>query len=214
MKQELTITVPTNWSAVTLRKYLQLQKDIKTYEDNDAALTATLFYHLCGVDAGTVKKLDLETFLKIKSDLESFIQTTDLPLKQFIKIGDVEYGFEPNLSHMSYGAYVDISKYENLGVDENWAEVMSILYRPITKKIGQSYEIKPYDGKLDSEKFLDVPMDVHFGALSFFFHLLGDLQKGILKYLKGVEGISPSILTILEKNGSLIPPSSNSVVTI
>ena len=205
MKQELTIVVPTNWSAIPLRKYIQLQKDIKTYEDNESAVTAALFYHLCGVDATTVQKLDIETFTNIQLDLTRFISNTDLPLQQIITIDGKEYGFEPNLSQMSYGAYVDLGKYETLSIDDKWAEAMSILYRPIKKKIGAAYEIEKYSGKIDGEKFMDIGMDIHFGALSFFFHLLGDLQNATLKYLKDLEEIPPNILTILEKNGRLIP---------
>lgn len=209
MKKEITIVVPTDWSAITLSKYIQLQKDIQTYKDNEAAITAALFYHLCGVDAETVQKLDVETFMAIQRDLTAFISNTDLPFQQFLTIDGKEYGFEPNLSNMSYGAYVDLSKYESMGVNDKWAEAMSILYRPVTKKIGASYEIEKYSGKVDGEKFMDVTMNYHFGALSFFFHLLGDLQNATLKYLKDSGEIPHNMLTILEESGKLIPPSSN-----
>jgi len=214
MKQEIEIVVPTDWSAVTLRKYLQLQKDIEVYKDSDEAVTAALFYHLCGVDAPTVQKLDIQTFTNIQLDLTRFISQTDLPLQQFIRIDGKEYGFEPNLSQMSYGAYVDLGKNETMGINEKWAEAMSILYRPVTKKIGASYQIEKYSGNIDGEKFMDVDMSVHFGALSFFFHLLGDLQNATLKFLKDSQEIPTNILTTLEKNGRLIPQSSSSVVMI
>jgi hypothetical protein len=193
---------------------LQLQKDIETYKDSDEAVTAALFYHLCGVDAPTVHKLDIETFTNIQLDLTRFISETELPLQQFIRIDGVEYGFEPNLSQMSYGAYVDLGKNETMGINEKWAESMSILYRPITKKIGASYDIEKYSGKVNGEKFMDVTMDVHFGALSFFFHLLGDLQSATLKFLKDSGEIPTNMLTTLERNGKLIPQSSSSVVMI
>ena len=80
---------------------------------------------------------------------------------------------------MEYGSYLDLMKYEEVKIDENWAEIMSILYRPIKSEIGELYEIKTYDGKLDKEKFLDVTMDVHFGAMFFFLNTLTDLLKGI-----------------------------------
>jgi hypothetical protein len=78
---------------------------------------------------------------------------------------------------MAYGAYVDLGKYETLQIDDKWAEVMSILYRPVTKQIGESYQIKAYDAVLDGEPFLDVPMHVHFGALSFFFSFANGLSE-------------------------------------
>jgi hypothetical protein len=206
MKQEITITAPTKWSAVSLEKYLKMRKDMETYKDNDEAIYAVLFYHLCGVDAQTINKLDIGTYTAIQNDLASFMQKTEYPLQQFIKVDGKEYGFEPNLSQMAYGAYVDLGKYENLTIDDKWHEVMSILYRPVKRKIGASYEIETYNGVINPDIFLNVDMEVHFGALGFFINLLQDCQKGILKYLRETGEIPANILTILEKSGKLTLP--------
>jgi len=214
MKQELTITVPTKWSAVSLEKYLKMRKDMETYKDNDEAIYAVLFYHLCNVDAPTINKLDIQTYTAIQTDLSRFMQNTEYPLQQFVTIDGKEYGFEPNLSQMAYGAYVDLGKYENLTIDDKWHEVMSILYRPVTKKIGLSYEIETYNGVINSEQFLNVDMEVHFGALGFFTNLLQDCQKGILKYLKETGEIPTNILSILERSGKLTLPSTHWPVEI
>lgn len=214
MKQELTITVPTKWSAVSLEKYLKMRKDMETYKDNDEAIYAVLFYHLCNVDAPTINKLDIQTYTAIQTDLSRFMQNTEYPLQQFVTIEGKEYGFEPNLSQMAYGAYVDLGKYENLTIDDKWHEVMSILYRPVTKKIGLSYEIEKYNGVINSEQFLNVDMEVHFGALGFFTNLLQDCQKGILKYLKETGEIPTNILSILERSGKLTLPSTHWPVEI
>lgn len=209
MKTQIEITVPTDWSAVTLRKYIQLQKDLETYKDNDDAVTAVLFHHLCGVGADIVQKLDINTFQNISRDLSGFMQKTEYPLQRIIKVDDVEYGFEPNLSEMAYGAYVDLSKYESLSMNEKWAEAMSILYRPITKKVGNFYDIRPYEGMILEDVFLDVTMDVHFGAMGFFFSILKDVQKGILNYLSQTKEVPHNILSILEENGNLTHPFTN-----
>jgi len=185
MKQELTITVPTKWSAVSLEKYLKMRKDMETYKDNDEAIYAVLFYHLCNVDAPTINKLDIQTYTAIQTDLSRFMQNTEYPLQQFVTIDGKEYGFEPNLSQMAYGAYVDLGKYENLTIDDKWHEVMSIL-----------------------------DMEVHFGALGFFTNLLQDCQKGILKYLKETGEIPTNILSILERSGKLTLPSTHWPVEI
>jgi hypothetical protein len=214
MKQELTITVPTKWSAVSLEKYLKMRKDMETYKDNDEAVYAVLFYHLCNVDAPTINRLDIETYTAIQNDLSRFMQNTEYPLQQFVTIEGKEYGFEPNLSQMAYGAYVDLGKYENLTIDDKWHEVMSILYRPIKKKIGLSYEIEAYNGVMNPDIFLNVDMEVHFGALGFFISLLQDCQKGILKYLKETGEIPTNILTILERSGKLTLPSTHWPVEI
>jgi len=204
MKKEIQIVVPKDWSAVTLEKYLALQKDLKVYGDSPEGSVACLFHHLCGFDPKYLNSLDTEVFMSMKRDLESFIADTDIPLQKFIHIDGIEYGFEPNLSKMSYGAYLDVTKHENLSIDDNWAEVMSILYRPVKLRQRQLYEIEPYSGKVDKERFLKVTMDVHFGALFFFINLLKDLLNSTLKSMIATEEIPHNIKSILEKSGKLI----------
>ena len=148
--------------------------------------------------------LDVDTFTKIKGDLEGFMQRTDLPMQKIITIDGKEYGLEPNLGKIAYGAYLDIAKYETFQIDNNWAKVMSILYRPITKRVGDLYEIEKYNGNIDGDKFLSLGMDIHFGALFFFVHLLEELPSFILKSLKDTPGIPPNIKSTLEKSGEAI----------
>jgi hypothetical protein len=203
MKQQIEIIVPTDWSAITLRKYIELTNDLKLYDGDDEAQTAALFYHLCKLEPNVLPKLDAETYLSIKDNLYSFINDNNLDLKKEITLNGIQYGFYPNLSKIEYGAYVDISKYNEMALDERWAEVMSILYRPITKRIGSLYEVEPYSGKIDKEQWLGVTMDVHFGAWFFFINLSKELLRGILNYTKEM-GLHPNIKSILERSGEVI----------
>jgi hypothetical protein len=202
MQKEITLTIPTDWSSVSLKKYLTLQKDMSNYADDEEAQTALMLSHLCGLNAEYINSLSIEDYNTVRTALEGFINDTEYPLQKIIKIGDKEYGFEPNLSAMSYGAYVDISKFGQLTIDDNWSKIMSILYRPITDKKGDMYSIEAYKGEIDDKLFLQVTMDVQFGALFFFVNLLMDLLSGTLKSLK-VEGLPPNIKSILEKSGEI-----------
>ena len=214
MKQEIKIEVPTKWSAVTLKKYLALRKDLETYNGEEEAITACLFHHLCDFPLEYIQQLNIDTYIAIRQDLINFFNNIDLPLQKFIQIDGVEYGFEPDLSRMAYGAYVDISKYETFEINEKWAEIMSILYRPVTKTTGKLYDIKAYDGTIDGEKFMDVSMDIHFGTLFFLKTLLKDLLKDTQKSLTGLMEVPQSIKSVLERNGNLIQALSNSHKTI
>jgi hypothetical protein len=202
MVKEITLTIPTDWSGVSLKKYLTLQKDMKNYGDDEEAQTALMLSHLCGLNAEYIKSLSIEDYNTVRMTLEGFITNTEYPLQKIININGKEYGFEPNLSQMSYGAYVDISKFGQLTIDDNWPKIMSILYRPITDKKGDMYSIEAYKGEIDDKLFLQVPMDIQFGTLFFFVNLLTDLLSGTLKYLK-VEGMPPNIKSILEKSGEI-----------
>jgi hypothetical protein len=214
MKQEIKIEVPTKWSAVTLNKYLALRKDLDTYAGEEEAITACLFHHLCDFPLEYIQQLNIDTYIAIRQDLINFFNNVDLPLQKFIQIDGVEYGFEPDLSRMAYGAYVDISKYETFEINEKWAEIMSILYRPVIKKTGKLYDIKAYDGTIDGEPFMNVSMDIHFGTLFFLKTLLKDLLKDTQKSLTGLTGLPQNIKSVLEKNGNLTQALSNSHKTI
>jgi hypothetical protein len=183
-KIDLEIKVPQNWSAVPLKKYLTLMEDMDTYKDTEEAVEAALFYHLCNVPPNYLSKLDISIYTDIRNELYKLINISDSPLKRIITIDGKKYGFEPNLGEMEYGAYLDLMKYKEVKIDENWAELMSILYRPVTSQIGELYEIETYKGKLDKELFMNVPMDVHFGAMFFFLHMYLDLLKDIQNSLK------------------------------
>jgi hypothetical protein len=203
MIKEIELKVPTSYGDISLNRWLALQKEMKNYEGNDDAITALMLYHLCGLDPAYLKGIAVEDYNQIKTELGSFLQDVELPLQRLITINGVEYGFEPNLSKMAYGAYADVSKYDSIAIDDNWAKVINILYRPVTHKKGEMYSIETYTGKEDYEKFLDVPMDVHFGALFFLLNLQSSLLNSILKSSMEMEALH-NIRPILEKNGAHI----------
>lgn len=184
MIKEVTVKVPDNWSAVTLKDYLELQRDLETYKDDESAYIAVLFYRLCKISPEMMMNMDVQSFTQIREHLQKFISSNDYELKPIIKIGDIEYGFEPNLAEMEYGAYLDITKFGDLTINKDWAKLMSILYRPIEKKNGKVYSIKKYNADINDTLFLDVTMDVHFGVQSFFFRISNHLLKDTLNYLE------------------------------
>lgn len=209
-KIDLEIKVPQNWAGVPLRKYLNLMEDMEVYKDTEEAIEAALFYHLCDVPPNYLSKLDISIYTDIRNELYKLINIKDAPLKRIITIDGKRYGFEPNLSEIEYGAYLDLMKYKEVKIDENWAELMSILYRPIKNTMGELYEIETYKGKLDKELFMDVPMDVHFGAMFFFLNTYRDLLKDTQNSLKKELAKKVADLDITSiKSGLGIPQFTN-----
>lgn len=203
MKQQVKIEVPTNWDSITLQTYLNLQKDLETYADSEEAQTAAMFHHICGLDPSWVNKLSMQSYITLKEKLNSLVKPENVELVRFVKIDGVEYGFEPNLSNMSYGAYADISSLETLEINKNWAKVLNILYRPLVGKVGELYQIQPYEPNDNWEKWLGVSMEVVFGCWFFFVHLRRDLLNGIVSSLKETE-LPHSTKLIFQRNGELI----------
>jgi len=211
--KELELKVPTSYADITLQQWIDLQNELEAYKDDEQAVTALMLYHLCGLDPKYLKSIAIDDYALVKTQLESFLGNTDLPLQRIITIDGIEYGFEPNLSQMSYGAYADVTQYKQLTIDKNWAKIMSVLYRPIKHKRREMYSIEAYDGIMREDIFLKIGMDVHFGALFFFVNLLMDLLKDILKSTMEKD-IHPNIKQILERSGRLIPHSLTSPAEI
>jgi hypothetical protein len=208
MVQEITINIPTGWSDISLKKYLALQKELKNYEDSEEAQNAIIMHTLANIDANTLHSMAVEDYRMLQSELQWFTKMDNLELQRFITIDGIEYGFEPNLSKMAYGAYVDITQYNQIAIDDNWAKIMSILYRPVEKKQGEFYSIKKYTGELNEDKFLNVGMNVHFGTLFFFINLSRDLLKSIQNYSMEMD-IPQNIKQILERSGEITEPYIN-----
>ena len=204
MKKTIEISVPDSWKDITLKKYLDLQADLENYRDDEEAQSAFVLYHLCGIDLSQIKGIKAQAYSDIINTLNLFMAKTDLPLQRFVMIDGVEYGFEPNLGAMSYGAYADITKYDTITIDKNWAKIMSILYRPIEKKKGDTYSIKAYEGIVDEKKWLNVSMDIHFGCMFFFVLILTDLANSTLNSLIATGDIPQNYKPILERSGKVM----------
>ena len=210
MKKEIKITVPKNYSAVSLKKYLKIQDDLETYKDDKEAQDAFVLYNIIGLTPQIINKLDSKTIANIKNDMKSFLNKVDFELQKIVTIDGVKYGFEPNLSKMAYGAYLDLSSHKELSINKDWKKIMNILYRPITNTRGALYSIETYDSDIqdNEDKWLDVSMDVHFGTFFFFNRIYKELSKDILKSLTEEAlkdpAVNPHTKRILEQSGGLI----------
>ena len=210
MKKNIKIVVPTDYSAINLKKYLQIQSDLENYKDDVQAQDAFLLYNLCNITPEIARKLDNDTVTKIKDDLYKLLNKQDYELQKFITIDGEEYGFEPNLSEMAYGAYLDLSKYDTLDIDKNWPNILSILYRKVKRKQGVLYEIENYNSKnlIDPKKWMEVNMDFHFGSFFFFNRILKVLVNDTLKSLREEAltnpKLGPHIKQILVESGEVI----------
>jgi len=214
MVKEVTLSIPQSYGDISLKKWLEFQKELKNYEGDEAAMNALMLSYLCGLEPTYLKGIAIDDYAIIKSELESFLSNTDLPLQKIIRIGDIEYGFEPNLSQMTYGAYADITSFKELTIDDNWAKIMSILYRPIVHKKGEMYSIQSYKGEMDADKFLEVGMDIHFGALFFFVNLLMDLLNYTLNSTIAMADIPVKLKPILARSGKVMQQLLNSRMEI
>jgi len=209
---KVKVRIPTDWNDITLETYLKYRKTLDLYKDDDEdeldMIDKSIIISLdilCGVAPNFASQMPIEMLQHVMDSLNKFMTETKFDLQRIITIDGVEYGFEPNLSNMAYGAYLDISKYDKITIDNNWQKIMAILYRPILSKSGKLYEIKEYTGTEDDTIFLKTTMDINFGCIGFFLHLSKDLALYTLKSLKEGQEMNLLLQSIMERSGKGTP---------
>jgi hypothetical protein len=204
-EQIVNVVIPESWSEITLEKYLKYRKNLDMFKDDEDYNEQTMLIALdilCGVDPKYISKMGIDNLKIVQQTLTSFMGKTDFDLQRLITVNGVEYGFEPNLSNIAYGAYLDISKFDTIAIDKNWPKIMAVLYRKVKSKNGKYYDLEPYTGNEDDEWVKQTTMDTNFGCLFFFINLSKDLVLSTLKSLKKEDWETHQLLkSIMGKSG-------------
>jgi hypothetical protein len=176
---KLEIKVPDSLSEITLGQY---QKFVKLYsgEVTEDFLALKMLEVFCGVKLSEAYQMRFKDVDGVV-ELLSTILNEKPQLVQRFKMGDVEYGFIPNLDDMSFGEYVDLDTY--IGDWQNIHRAMAVLYRPIKDKRGDRYNIMPYQ-VVDAEVYKNMPLDAAISSVLFFYRLGIDLSRAMTNYLE------------------------------
>ena len=202
----IKITVPNSLSEIKLsqyQKFLQIQKD----NEDEHFLASKMIEIFCGIphkESYSLKAKDVHRITNILADM--FEQKPQL--KRRFVLNGVEYGFIPNLDDMTLGEYVDLDTYIS-----KWDEVekaMAVLYRPIVNTYKDKYNIEEYKAE-GSEVFKDVPMDIVFGSMLFFYRLGIDLSRVMTSYLESKGELPQQQVRNLVLNGDGISQFSHSL---
>ena len=179
MKIELTI--PTTLNDIKLAQY---QKFLSIAKDNEESefLQQKMVQLFCGIDLKDVAQIRYKDVAEITANINNLF-TKENQLIQRFKMGGVEFGFIPNLDEMSTGEYMDLDTY--ITDWDTMHNAMAVLYRPITNKLGNKYQIEEYKGSITyAEVMRHAPLDVVLGAMVFFYNLGNDLLKSTINYLE------------------------------
>ena len=189
MKIELTI--PTTLNDIKLAQY---QKFLSIAKDNEESefLQQKMVQLFCGIDLKDVASIRYKDVAEITANINNLF-TKDNQFIQRFKMGGVEFGFIPNLDEMSTGEYMDLDTY--ITDWDTMHNAMAVLYRPITNKLGNKYQIEEYKGSVTyADVMRHAPLDVVLGAMVFFYTLGNDLLKSTINYLEGNQELQ-NILT-------------------
>lgn len=178
---KLELLIPTSLDEIPLRAYQEFSKTVEGSND-ETFISEKMVSLFCGIelkDVVRIKATDLadmvEHFNRLFAAKSQF--------KQRFKIGDIEFGFVPNLETISWGEYIDAEKY--LGSWENMHKAMAVLYRPIIKTKGDKYEIMEYEGTAEFAELMKLtPVSIALGASVFFWTLGLELLEALADYLE------------------------------
>ena len=175
---KLSINVPTELNELTLGQY---QKFIKVQKDNgDGTFVAQKMIEIfCGIDLKDTFKIKITDINEIVKIINELLDIKPELINKFT-LGDQEYGFIPVLEDISLGEYIDIENFM-----QDWEEMhkaMNVLYRPIKQKYKDKYDIIDYDAK-ESDIMKDMPLDVAFSSVVFFYNLGIELSSNMMDYL-------------------------------
>lgn len=178
---DIQINVPTSLNEIPLKHYqdfLKVQQD-STDEEFIAQKMVEIF---CGIRLAEVAKIKLTSLNELIAHFTALFSTTPKFQPRF-KVGDIEFGFIPELEEISFGEYVDLD--HHLQSWDNFHKAMSVLFRPIKTRKGEKYDIKDYDPNADMDELMKfAPLDVCIAASVFFWTLESDLLQATLNYLE------------------------------
>jgi hypothetical protein len=178
---KVEITIPSSISEIPLMNYQKFLKVQKNSNDEEF-IAQKMIEIFCGIELKEVVKMKLTSINDLVLHFNQIFSVKPKFQPRF-KIGNIEYGFIPDLENISFGEYVDLDNYLSNWDDYNKA--MAVMYRPITETRKEKYNILEYNGASEfSEAMKYAPMDVAIGASVFFWTLGSELLTATLNYLK------------------------------
>jgi hypothetical protein len=150
----------------------------------------------CNVPLKMVSLMPLKEVNEIIATLNEMF-TVECKLKPIFKLGDINFGFIPNLDEITLGEFSDLDNY--FGKWDKMHNAMAVLYRPITDKSGSKYLIQEYNGTSDyCDLMKHTPMDIVLGAMVFFYNLSNELLISSMNYLEK----NPQVQAMIAKHNS------------
>lgn len=205
MKAE--IVIPTSLNEIPLLNYQKFMKLVEASNDQELIAQKTIEI-FCGINIKDVVKIKFTDVENIVQKLNDVFKEKPAFQNKF-KIRNIEFGFIPNLEEISFGEYIDLET--NITSVQNFHKAMAVMYRPITKKIKDRYEIFQYTGTDEfSEAMKYAPLNIVLGATLFFSTLGSELVQRTLTYLETEIQKNKKLMT-LAKERNLISDGDGTI---
>lgn len=140
---------------------------------------------ICNIDKQQAQQIPIN---HIPTLLAVFVEGLSKQSQKFnpiITLGKSTYGFIPNLYNMTLAEYADAVELCK-DLPKNIVLLAGLFYRPITKQVGDKYQIAKYDpadNDLREEEIKLMTLEYFNGLMLFFWTLSNELQKTSADYL-------------------------------
>lgn len=189
-----------SWSDVNLDKWAKLVSMKTKTNSQEAVETISV---LADMPKRLIKELAIKDVSKILEKIAVMQSQAESKLTKIITIDDIEYGFHPNLDELTLGEYADIETLINNNIEDNLAELMAILFRPIIEKKNKIYTIGSYDAEITirAEAMKKMSGQQVQNAMVFFWIFGKELLRILPLYLMELSLKKMQELKDLEKGG-------------
>lgn len=172
---KIKFSIPEHINEISLKAYQDFAK--LTEGGDNYFLNQAMIAKFCDLRISDVLVMKRKDVVEIANDLNKLFEPKN-ELQRTFKVGDIEFGFIPNLEDMSFGEFVDLEKY--ISSWDTMHKAMAVMYRPITRKIKDQYIIKDYEGTdATAELMKQSPLGIAMGAQVFFYTLAKDLGRAM-----------------------------------
>lgn len=172
-----------SWNDVSLKELGRLLEYRKLSPSAEAINTINMFSDM---PKEIIKKLRLEDVLGMLEILSNMEEDKDTSFRATFTLHGVKYGFIPSLEDISLGEYADIETFIKNGIENNLANIMSVLFRPIVEEHKDYYIIEGYDATTQQRRsrlFMDMSGMQVQNAMVFFCNFVNELYKIFPSYL-------------------------------
>lgn len=178
---EIQVKVPTSLNEIPLKHYVDFL-NVQKGSNDEEFIAQKMIEIFCGIRLADVAKIKLTSLNEMVAHFAQLFSAKP-EFQQTFKIGEIEFGFIPNLEEITFGEYVDLENH--LQSWDSYNKAMAVMYRPIKKRIKDKYEIHDYTPSKDHQDLMQfAPLDVCIAASVFFYNLGNELLTATLNYLE------------------------------
>jgi hypothetical protein len=181
---ETKIKLPQSWNDVKIEQWQEIDG---IQSDNEVSKFIETLSILADTDPEEFRQLPIQDYRKVKETVQFLSEPVKPEVKLKIEIDGKKYGMIPDLNFITAGEWMDAETWKDKSA-ENIHLYCAMLYRPITKEDGDTYEIEPHKpaGFMQRAELFRrrLPITTVYGAVLFFSSLGVTLMNSIVDYLE------------------------------